>query len=130
MMKKPIHKLLAVALAMSASTAIAAPRTLANGAPAPGNTVAKGDIRWIHAHKAETEVAFARKELAAAIAEEKAAAAAGQCGDQCTTERTRTERVERLVQASAAVRSLQARVARLQKDYDKALKLAKESDAV
>lgn len=76
-MKKPIQKLLAVAFVMSASAASAAPRTLANGAPAPGNTVAKGDdSSYKKEQRAERSLNQARRALAAAYAEEREAVAA------------------------------------------------------
>lgn len=81
-MKKPIQKLLAVAtfVGATATGAIAAPRTLANGAPAPGNTVAKGET---YSYKQETperlaerKVNDARRALGSAYTEERAAVAA------------------------------------------------------
>jgi len=74
-MKNPIRKLLAVAtfVGTAATGAIAAPRTLANGAPAPGNTVAKTGSSM----KAERDsLAEARRLLASAYAEEREAVAA------------------------------------------------------
>lgn len=74
-MNRRIYKLLAVVtfVGASATAASAAPRTLANGAPAPGNTVAKGKPR-IKAHVAASRALDrAQRALVAALAEEKEA---------------------------------------------------------
>ncbi len=137
-MKRRIYQLLAVVTFVG--TASAAPRTLANGAPAPGNTVAKGDSYISPARRTATALRSARTELAAALVEEKAAAAelaaeprtlangSPACGNtggksvRCTVERSDREwkaRIQRLVQAGVAVRAAQARVATLAKQYAK-----------
>jgi hypothetical protein len=72
MMTKPIGKLLAVAFTLSATTALATPRTLANGAPAPGNTVAKSKPAMID-RRDERALETARVRLADAIREQVAA---------------------------------------------------------
>ncbi|MGE0398322.1 MAG: hypothetical protein AB7T06_16580 [Kofleriaceae bacterium] len=71
--RHPIKKLLAVVTFVGAtsSAAIAAPRTLANGAPAPGNTVAKGYRQEPASLTRKME--RARAALVAAITEEKLA---------------------------------------------------------
>jgi len=138
--KRRIYQLLAVVTFVGAASASAAPRTLANGAPAPGNTVAKGESYASPVKRAATALRSARTELAAALAEEKTAAAAlaaeprtlangaPACGNTggksttCTTERSDSEwkaRVQRLVQAGVAVRAAQARVATLTKQRAK-----------
>jgi hypothetical protein len=68
--RNPIKKLLAVVTFVgAASTSVAAaPRTLANGAPAPGNTVAKG---YTKRTSAERQLENARAQLVVALAEEK-----------------------------------------------------------
>jgi hypothetical protein len=74
--KHPIKKLLAVVtfIGAASTSVIAAPRTLANGAPAPGNTVAKGyvDKQTVNVRRMDQ----AKKALAAALVEQKAAKAA------------------------------------------------------
>jgi len=73
--KNPIKKLLAVVtfVGVASTSAIAAPRTLANGAPAPGNTVAKGKPRVDRSARA---IARARELLASALTEKQDAARA------------------------------------------------------
>ncbi|MFN0250401.1 MAG: hypothetical protein ACKV2T_26210 [Kofleriaceae bacterium] len=138
-MKRRIYKLLAVVTFVGASTtsALAAPRTLANGAPAPGNTVAKGETRF---ERTESSLRAARGDLADALVAERTAAAdlqaqprtlangAPACGNTggkapaCTVERSDQlwkNRVERLVQAGVRVRALQAHVALVKKAYVK-----------
>jgi hypothetical protein len=142
MMKKPIQKLLAVAIAMGASTASAAPRTLANGAPAPGNTVAKGETysykRETPKERARTELAAARNALTAAFAEEREAVAmivarprtlasgAPACGNvnekptyaECTdaiADQYVSARIERVKRAGDLVASARTRVATAEK---------------
>lgn len=70
--KNPLEKLLAVVTLVGATSAgaIAAPRTLANGAPAPGNTVAKGERA---PDRAARVLRNARAELVAAITAAKRA---------------------------------------------------------
>lgn len=68
-MKRPLQGLFVVAFAMTAQTASAKPRVLASGAPACGNTMTK---KKSPCQEAELEVIFARRELAAAIADTKA----------------------------------------------------------
>ncbi|MFN0250403.1 MAG: hypothetical protein ACKV2T_26220 [Kofleriaceae bacterium] len=69
MMKKPTQRLLAVAILFGASTASAgAPRTLPSGAPACGNTNTKSPS---NCQRAERELEAARRELTAALAEER-----------------------------------------------------------
>ncbi len=147
-MKKPMQKLLAVAIAMTASTATAAPRTLPNGAPAPGNTVAKGERYGSAITDTKRALRSAKKELVAAIDAEKVAAAdltaqprtlangAPACGNTsskaatCTVEQADAEwneRVQRLVQAGVTVRAAQARVTSL---TTRLAKLADDSDDV
>jgi hypothetical protein len=77
-MKNPIKKLFAVVTFVGAAStsAIAAPRTLANGAPAPGNTVAKGGSSADYkspVERAERSLALAKRELTAALTEEREA---------------------------------------------------------
>jgi hypothetical protein len=137
-MTRRIYKLLAVVTFVGASTsAIAAPRTLANGAPAPGNTVAKGETRL---ESAESNLRYARRDLAHALALEAEAAAdlkaqprvlasgAPACGNTggkapaCTVERADRlwkDRVDRLVRAGVNVRASQARHASVKKEYVK-----------
>ena len=68
-MNKPIYKLLAVTIAMSATTASAqVPRVLASGAPACGNSLTKSMSKCQVAKK---DLAAARRELAAALVEER-----------------------------------------------------------
>lgn len=140
-MKRGIQKLLAVVtFASAASTAVAAPRTLDNGAPAPGNTVAKGET-YSRTDSALAAVQTARAKLSTAIAEEKSAAMAMKdeprvlengapaCGNmfskverECTTERSDAEwkeRVQRLVQAGIAVRAAQTKLAAAERRYAK-----------
>lgn len=139
-MKKPIQKLLAVAtfVGATATAAIAAPRTLANGAPAPGNTVAKGESysRELPERRAERAVNEARRALAAAYNEERAAvealvesprvlaSGAPACGntsgkpppcDEKIANRLVTMRVERLTNAGRAIDAARARLARAEK---------------
>lgn len=72
--KNPIKKLLAVVTFVGAAStgAIAAPRTLANGAPAPGNTVAKGYTETPR-EIAASNLDATKKALVMALAEEKVA---------------------------------------------------------
>jgi len=130
-MKRRIHRLLAV---ITFASAIAAPRTLANGAPAPGNTMAKSYTDSPITRSAAA-LRTARSELAVALAAEHDAAVSLQahprvlangapaCGNtggklSCTTERADKEwkeRIQRLVQAGVAVRARTTRVAALTK---------------
>ena len=144
-MKQRIGKLLAVVTFVGAATsaAVAAPRTLANGAPAPGNTVAKVDdspVEETRLSRVTTALRSAHQDLVAAFREEKAAAAAlhseprvhangtPACGTSddkaqpCTVERSDAlwkARLQRLVQAGVAVRAAQARIEPLRKRYAK-----------
>jgi hypothetical protein len=142
-MKQRILKLLAVVTFVGAATspAVAAPRTLANGAPAPGNTVAKlVDYSEETLPRIMTLLRSAQKELTAALREEQVAATALQseprvlangspaCGNAesnaaaCTVERSDAlwkARLQRLLQAGVAVRANQTRMARLREQYAK-----------
>lgn len=135
-MMKPIGKLLAVAFAMTASSASAAPRTLATGAPACGNTNTKGPSMC---QRAERDLRTARTELAAAFEEERIAASlvidqprvlasgAPACGntggkadmecDDASADRIYDGRVQRLVRAGAAVGRARARVITAEKRW-------------
>ncbi len=130
--RNPIKKLLAVvAFVGAASTSvIAAPRTLANGAPAPGNTVAKG--KDTPRQRAARALADARARLLTALAEERELTrelaaqprtlpnGAPACGNtlgkvqrECTpaiADKEFDERVERLRFASARVKQARSRV--------------------
>jgi hypothetical protein len=136
-MNKPIGKLLAVAFAMTAGTASAdAPRSLASGAPACGNTNTKGPSMC---QRAERNLQFARAELVRALDEERIAASlvvdqprvlasgAPACGNtggkgemECTTadaDRIYDGRVQRLVRAGAAVMRARAQVVAAEKRW-------------
>lgn len=146
-MKIPSTKLLAVvAFASTASTsAIAAPRTLANGAPAPGNTVAKGDSSYSntrHEKTAREALGRARTMLLVAYTEEREAVAAlvarprvlasgaPACGNavskppsqECNAEMAdqyMTWRIERLQRAGAQVESARMVLASAEKRFAK-----------
>lgn len=132
-MKRRIHKLFAVATFVSAASAsaIAAPPAPATRAP-ESSTVSSDEART---KRLEHDLRVARQQLAVALAEESAAAAAMKaeprvlangapaCGNtlakvqkECTVERSDQvwkQRVQRLVQAGVAVRAKQARAAKL-----------------
>jgi len=142
MMNKPIQKLLAVMTFVGAAStsAIAAPRTLANGAPAPGNTVAKGGTTYSmkSERRAEASLNQARRALAAAYTEEREAVAAitaeprvlangaPACGNTggkpmvCTAEvadQWFAMRIQRVLQASELIDRARAQVTAAEKVY-------------
>ncbi|MFN0250402.1 MAG: hypothetical protein ACKV2T_26215 [Kofleriaceae bacterium] len=148
MTKKPIQKLLAVITFVSAAStsAIAAPRTLANGAPAPGNTVAKGETysaKESPKERAQNELAAARAALSSVLMEERAAvraiverprvlaSGAPACGnanskplptgacDEAAADQYVTMRLQRVIRAGARVATTRTRLAVAEKVYAK-----------
>jgi hypothetical protein len=144
MKKNPIQKLLAVVTFVSAAStaAIAAPRTLANGAPAPGNTVAKGGSSYkVDKTERSTQLALnaARRALSAAYTEEREAVAliaarprmhangAPACGNvnekpvmECTdavADNFVTERIKRVMLAGERVVEARRRLAAAETAY-------------